>query len=483
MLRISSSSFQEAEIIYKTAPNYGRTVPRRGSASTTLTNPAQDARPLLQRPAVFLTVVVLAALALRLIVVGFVFRIVAAPTIDHNEFGWEMGWVARSIALGKGFSSPFLPFTGPTALVPPLYPYLLATIFKFFGIYSAKAAFVTLSLNSLFSALTCIPLYYSARHSLDTRGARLVAVGWAVYPFSVYFSADRVWDYALTALLFSLCFWGAQKLHLRGPAAWFVYGLLLGVCALSNPSICSVLPFLVLIAMWKVSRVDGPWFRNALLTTLAFLVVCGPWAARNNRVLHSHAIFRDGFWLEFYAGNHGDTTDSNPPDAHPASNPAEMKAYIDLGEIRYMEQKHVLAVDYITHHPGFFISVSIRRFIRFWTGFWSFSPQYLQAQPMDIPNLFFCTALTILMWRGIRRWWREDSASALPYIIAVVVFPFAYYITHSSMDYRQPLEPVILVLVIIGIFGTTARNDAHPGVLETENELPTQQTEPHALTV
>jgi hypothetical protein len=432
---------------------------------------------------VFLTVVVLAALAIRLIVVGFVFRIVAAPTIDHNEFGWEMGWVARSIALGQGFSSPFLPVTGPTALVPPLYPYLLATIFKFFGIYTAKAAFVTLSLNSFFSALTCIPLYFSARHSLDTRGARLVAIGWAVYPFSVYFAADRVWDYALTALLFSLCFWGAQKLHLRGASAWFAYGLLLGVCALSNPSICSILPFLVFIAMWKVRRVDGPWFRNALLTTLAFLVVCAPWAARNNRVLHSHAIFRDGFWLEFYAGNHGDTSDSNPPDAHPASNPAEMKAYIQLGEIRYMEQKQVLAVDYITHHPGFFLSVSARRFVRFWTGFWSFSPQYMQAQPMDIPNLFFCTTLTIFMLIGIRRWWREDAASALPYIIAVIVFPFAYYLTHSSMDYRQPLEPIILVLVIVGIFGTSARKDDPSDTLEDDDDLPIHNAEPQALTV
>jgi hypothetical protein len=472
----------KADLIYKTAPDYARTSPRRISARATRANPPKDIRPLLQRPAVFLAVVVLAALALRLIVVVFVFRIVAAPTIDHNEFGWEMGWVARSIALGQGFSSPFLPVTGPTALVPPLYPYLLATIFKFFGIYSAKAAFVTLSLNSLFSALTCIPLYFSAKNSLDTRGARLVAIGWAIYPFSVYFSADRVWDYALTALLFSLCFWAAQKLHLRRALAWFVYGLLLGVCSLSNPSICSILPFLVLIAAWKLRRVDGPWLRNGLLTLLAFLAVCAPWAARNNRVLQSHAIFRDGFWLEFYAGNHGDTSDSNPSDAHPASNPAEMRAYIDLGEIRYMEQKHVLAVDYITHHPGFFVSVSLRRFFRFWTGFWSFSPEYLQYQPMDVPNLFFCTALTVFMCRGLRRWWRRDRAEALPYVIAIVVFPFAYYLTHSSMDYRQPLEPIILVLVVVGIFGTNASNEQPFDSAEAE-DLPLQQLEPEVVAV
>jgi hypothetical protein len=160
-----------------------------------------------------------------------------------------------------------------------------------------------------------------------------------------------------------------------------------------------------------------------------------------------------------------------------------MNAYIQLGEIRYMEQKHVLAVDYIAHHPGFFLTVSMRRFVRFWTGFWSFSPQYMQAQPMDIPNLFFCTALTILMWRGIRRWWQEDREAALPYIIAVIVFPFAYYLTHSSMDYRQPLEPIILVLVVIGIFGTHARRSHPSDTLSIDDELPTQQREPEALAV
>ncbi len=32
-----------------------------------------------------------------------------------------MGWVARSLASGQGFSSPFFATTGPTALMPPLF--------------------------------------------------------------------------------------------------------------------------------------------------------------------------------------------------------------------------------------------------------------------------------------------------------------------------------------------------------------------------
>jgi hypothetical protein len=76
-----------------------------------------------------------------------------------------MGWIARSLALGHWFSSPSFPSTGPTALVPPLFPYLLASVFRTFGLYTAKSAFVILSLDSLLSALTCIPIYLSLKYA------------------------------------------------------------------------------------------------------------------------------------------------------------------------------------------------------------------------------------------------------------------------------------------------------------------------------
>src|SRR5271168_2152094 len=89
--------------------------------------------------------IVIVALVLRLIVVLFVFRGFTDPSGDHQEFGQEVGWIARSIAMHLGFSSPFFPLTGPTALLPPLYPYLLSIVFRIFGVYTAKSAFTILS--------------------------------------------------------------------------------------------------------------------------------------------------------------------------------------------------------------------------------------------------------------------------------------------------------------------------------------------------
>src|SRR5215831_13703865 len=59
---------------------------------------------------------------------------------DHFGYGWEMGRIGRSIALGQGFSNPYGDSTGPTAWEPPIYPYLIGDVFKLFGIYSVASA-------------------------------------------------------------------------------------------------------------------------------------------------------------------------------------------------------------------------------------------------------------------------------------------------------------------------------------------------------
>ncbi len=405
------------------------------------------------------------ALALRLVLVGVLISQLPSHTIQSNDFGWEsweVGWIARSIYLGHGFSSPFLPLTGPTALVPPLYTYLLAGAFKLLGLNTVKAAIAVLSFNSLCSALTCIPLYFLTRNALTERAGRIAALAWAVYPFAIYFSASRVWDYALTSLLFTCCLLAAQKLHLRGVWAWVGFGVLYGFAVMSNPSIASLLPFLMLFAVVKFWRQGhGPAGQRtlkisarSLAAVAAFVLVCTPWTIRNERVLHSSFFMRDGFWLEFYAGNNGDTHESNSAWAHPASNPIEMAKYRSEGEIGYMAEKRNLATAYVETHPGFFVVATARRIVRFWTGYWSFSPHYLKYEPFDLPNVPFCLFLLWATVRGLIRWWRQDWRSVAPYVVALLLFPIPYYLTHSSMDYRQPIEPLIIVLVSIGLFGT-----------------------------
>ncbi|WP_419806403.1 hypothetical protein [Terriglobus sp.] len=394
---------------------------------------------------------------------------------DHNEFGWEQGWIARSIALGHGFSSPFQPLDDvPTALVAPLYPYLLAGIFRVFGLYSAVSALVALGLNALISASVVFPVYEMARravagslHSVRTglsshapataltplwvrRVPWMAAALWSVYPYSVTFSGSYIWDHTLTGALFAWTFLFALQLRRFGVLGWASWGLLYGVTALSNPSVLSLLPALVLIAVIGQGMPVRRGLTRVAVAAAVLALTLLPWTVRNVRTLHALVPMRDGYWGEFYAGNNDDTSHTNPDWTHPASNAAELRRYEQLGEVRYMAEKRTIALKHVSEKPGLFAVQCLRRTVRFWTGFWSFSSSYLQGQALDVPNVPFCTALALLTFFGLRSLLRQHRRAALCFLAVVVLFPLPYYLTHASVDYRQPIEPEIVVLIAVG---------------------------------
>src|SRR5580658_11223716 len=65
-------------------------------------------------------------------------------------FLFESGNIAHSLVTGHGFSSPFRVDTGPTAWMTPVYPVLLAGIFRLRGTYNFNAWSAAVLLNILF---------------------------------------------------------------------------------------------------------------------------------------------------------------------------------------------------------------------------------------------------------------------------------------------------------------------------------------------
>jgi 4-amino-4-deoxy-L-arabinose transferase-like glycosyltransferase len=394
--------------------------------------------------------VILCAFAIRMVVVFFTYRDLPNADKLYERFGWEVGWTARALASGHGFSSPYFPFSGPTAIVPPLYTAILSLVFRLFGIYSLTSAFIILSINSILSSLTCIPAYFSAKYSLGVRAGITAAAVWAFYPFAIYFSAGRVWEYALTGLLFATCFCVAQRIHLaNNPLAWLGWGALFGVTALSNPSVLSTFPFLLALALYQVYRSGNRWFVKGTLTAIATVAVLTPWTVRNYRALGIFCPVRDGFWMEIYDTNSGDAS-LDPGVAHPSTNSAEMRKFHAMGEPAFMAEKHLLALGYIRGHPSFAIIQTLRRTLYYWTGLWSISAQEFREQPTEPANIFHVSCITFLMILGIRHLWQTSRTNALPYLVLICIFPLAYYVTHPLMDYRQPIEPAIVVLAVAG---------------------------------
>jgi 4-amino-4-deoxy-L-arabinose transferase-like glycosyltransferase len=390
---------------------------------------------------------VVAALGLRLLVMSFLYQDRTNPADDHFKCGGEAGRIARSIAQGDGFSNPLFHRTGPTAWLAPVFPYLLAGVFKVFGVYTKASVIAALALQCLFSALTCIPVYFIAKKHFGEPTASWAGWAWAFFPYAVYFSAEFIWATTLTTLLVTLVFLTALYLETSSSIwPWVGYGALSAFGGLTDPVVMSVAPVLGAWALYRYYKKSSRWLAPGLGAVLATVLVASPWFIRNYETFHKAIPFRSCLGLEIYCGNNQDSWHWDPPGYHPSDNANELREYEQLGEIAYVSKKFHQGLAFIDSHRLLYMKQTLRRVIYLWTGFWSFSHRYLQQEPADPYNIVFCTGLTIMTLLGLRRAWRLDRSIAMPYLLVFLFFPLIYYLTHPEDYYRRPIDPQYVVL-------------------------------------
>ena len=391
----------------------------------------------------------------RLIVVAFVYRGFLDPGRDHWEFGFEVGMIARSIATGHGFGNPFWEETGPTALLTPVFPYFLTGIFIIFGIKTKAAAVAMLAFNSLFSALTCLPIFFVAKKTLGFREAKWAAWTWAFFPYAVYFSADSMWYHCFLALLLTLLVLIA--LHLESATrlwAWAAFGVLAGLTTLTTPVVLAVLPFLIGWACYRLRQRARNWSVPAGTAMLALLATIAPWLIRNYQTFHRPVFLKDNFWMEICVGNAGNDLHWWNGAVIPPGSAAELAEFQRVGELAYLQEKRSQALSFIETHPGIYVWRCVRRIVFMWTGFWSFQSEYLREEPFDPANIFFCTLFTLLAVAGLRKAFRNRRDMAILYAFILGTFPIIFYLTHPDLAYRHPIDPEI---VILGVYAIVSR--------------------------
>jgi 4-amino-4-deoxy-L-arabinose transferase-like glycosyltransferase len=390
---------------------------------------------------------VVVALALRLVVTGFVYRDRLDPARDHWTFGWETARVARTIASGDGFASPYPEPTGPTALVPPAYTYLVAGVFRLLGIYSSASAVALLALNGLFSAFTCLTVFFIARRVFGLRTAVRAGWIWALFPYAVALPNANVWDTSLTTLAFSLVVLATLRLERSTSlGAWSGYGALWGVAALTNPAVLSTLPFLGGWVWLRQRRRGESPTRGAVAASLIFVVIVGPWVWRCSRLYGRFVAFRGGGGLEVLVGNSADTSSPANWSVIPGENSTELEKLKRLGEPEYMAQKQHEAKEVIARQPLRFAGLTLRRILDTWTCLWNLPPP-LTLDEQGLPNVLFYTLVSLVALAGLRRAIRDRRDGVIALLIPCLVYPAVYYLTHPEMRYRHPIDPIIVVFL------------------------------------
>ena len=161
--------------------------------------------------------------------------------------------------------------------------------------------------------------------------------------------------------------------------------------------------------------------------------------------------------MEVCVGNLGNGQHWWNDAVHPAGNNAELDEFRQLGELGYMVRERRQAVAFIRSHPGIYLWRSIRRVVYMWTGFWSLRPEYLREEPLDLANMFFCTAFTVVAMTGLYKAFGSSRNAAMLYALALLTFPLVYYLTHSDICYRLPMEPEFVVLASFAVVSRRKR--------------------------
>ena len=212
-----------------------------------------------------------------------------------------MGRIGRSLALGQGFSNRFNATTGPTAWEPPLYPFVMAGVFKLFGIHTHGSAIVLLGLNSFF----CANLYSDfpdCQKVLRQKASHLDSVamgGDAARQVLVHALGVGT---SLQAFLLALIFWLTLDLEERkGFRPWLEFGFL-GNCGLAKLP-CSHFCRLpdcgpgIAVGNGKAS------LAGVALASLVFVLCITPWSVRNSKIFGRVMFLRSNFGAELRIGN------------------------------------------------------------------------------------------------------------------------------------------------------------------------------------
>jgi dolichyl-phosphate-mannose-protein mannosyltransferase len=329
-------------------------------------------------------------------------------------------------------------------------------VFHLFGIYTFNSFLAAAALNILFVSLACIPIFYAGRRIAGLGLGAGAAWLWAIFPNGILLTYESMWEACLSALLAAIILWATLELaESERPIDWIGYGLLWGFALMTNPTLLSVLPFLLVWLAWRAHKERHAWLILPTLSLAVALLCCVPWTMRNYSVFHRFVPLRSVLGLQLWLGNNPQAAPPWLGTLHPINDEAERQQYIAMGEINYMREKKSEAIRYMEANPRHVAHLSWLRFVSIWSGGTAYPLKDLRASDSGwfdyvlLFNIFAAiAALTGIILVAARR-----SIYLVPLAAFPLIFPWAYYLTLALPRYRLPIDPIVMLLAAVAIAG------------------------------
>jgi len=187
--------------------------------------------------------------------------------------------IALQLAQGHGFAVDSE--SGPTAARAPLYPMLVAALYRVFGPVAAPVMWA----HAILGALTCALLFLLGRRMFDAATGLTAGTLFAFYPPHLAWSWYIMSETLLVLLLVASCLALVRLLQVPSHRRALAAGALFGLTALCN-SVILFLPPILLFAAAVARRYRRAYLHPALLLLVTMWAVVLPWTARNQAAFH-----------------------------------------------------------------------------------------------------------------------------------------------------------------------------------------------------
>lgn len=401
---------------------------------------------------------------------------------------YEHGEIAASLVEGRGFSMHFLGADGPTSQQAPIYPFLVAAAYAIGGVETPESLLLLQLAQAALGGVMVLGVFRLASWAAPERPA----VAWwgaavaALHPTLVYAATHvQVALLAATLVVWTLV-WGARAGASGSPRGSVMTGLLLALCALTDPILALVV--VGVFAMFRLAGEGRPIWKPAAITLTVAALVISPWTARNAMV-HGEFIpikstFGYAFWQANCAISQGTdkvvraSVEEVMEESEGAASLAEYNrslwkarhtaGYIDdvaftpefkryLGTLPEAERSRVLlrmAVADIQADPARYVGLCLRRFRYFWL--------FDETNPKTRAMVYRAShlGLTGLALLGLATAGAGFRRRSLPLLATVATISVFHALTIVSARFHIPIEPLMAVWAGSGaawIVGATAR--------------------------
>jgi 4-amino-4-deoxy-L-arabinose transferase-like glycosyltransferase len=372
------------------------------------------------------------------VLAAFLARLTLRLAYGEDHF-WKHSYslfyeLAQSVARGQGLCYEWV--GTKCGHRPPVYP-----LFLLLAMPGGKPFLAIVILQSLIGAGTALCAYSIGRELFDKTTGVLVALGVAFYPYFVMHDTALQETALFTFLTALAVLFFLKSRQSTSKGTLIVAGMALGLAVLTRATLLIFVPLAFLWIVLVAGQTRREAAGKAAVIAVAFLLVVGPWLARNYYVL-GQPTFSTLTGLTLWAGNNpysftrypAESIDRSVDEAILKLGPEERKQIDELSTDEVAQNSWFVqkGVNYIKEHPGETLNRAFKKVGAAYS--WRLNPP--SSRFAQLAYFLSYTPLLILgvvgAWLGRRNWPEHSLIYALFISFTGVTAIFFAHTSHRS---------------------------------------------------